>query len=257
MIEDGERIKVLLSGAKHRVILCSPFIKAGVLRTIMSVVSDIVPIRVVTRWRAAEVAAGVSDLDTLSIANERPNAKLALLDDLHAKLYLADDQCLVGSANLTATALGWAHRNNVELLVPIEPSEPDIVHLLGRLESAVPATAAIRSKLEAKVATLQTSTLDEAQEIVDDGRDRTSFWLPRCAAPDKLYEMHLNPRTTVVVESTKSDGLADLRDLQIHSSRSSTDFEAAVRNSLLRMPAFSRIIEEVPKASRTPVALYV
>ena len=247
MIEDGERIKVLLSRAKHRVILCAPFIKARVLQTILSVVPEIVPVQVVTRWRAAEVAAGVSDLDTLLIADQRPNAKLLLLDDLHAKLYLADDQCLVGSANLTASALGWSKRSNIEILVPVEPTDPDVAHLLGRWQSAVPATTAIRSEIEAEMTTLQVSMLDEAQEIVDGGRDRSLFWLPRCAAPDKLYEMYRDPNTTAVVESTKADGLADLRDLQIQSRESSTDFEAAVQSSLLRMPAFSNIIDEVPQ----------
>lgn len=247
MITDGERIKVLLTGAKHRVLLCAPFVKARVLRTILSVVPESVPVQVITRWRAAEVAAGISDLDTLMIADERPNTKLTLLDDLHAKLYLADDQCLVGSANLTASALGWSERSNIELLVSAQLSHPDVAYLLERLESAVPATAAIRSEIEATIATLHSTVLDEAREMVDDGRNRGLAWFPRCAAPDKLYEMYRNPETAVVVNSTKSDGFADLRDLHIQRGLSPTDFEAAVQNTLLLIPAFGRIIEEVPQ----------
>lgn len=247
MITDGERIKSLLAGAKQRVLLCAPFVKARVLQTILSVVPEAVPVQVVTRWKAAEVAAGISDLDALLIADERPNTKLALLDDLHAKLYLADDQCLVGSANLTASALGWSERSNIELLVPAQPSHPDVAYLLERLESAVPATAAIRSEIEATIASLQSSVLDEAEGMVDDGRNHGLPWLPRCAAPNRLYEMYRNPETTVVVDSTKSEGLADLRDLQIKRGLSPTDFEEAVQNTLLLIPAFCRIIEEVPQ----------
>lgn len=247
MVTDGERIKVLLTGAKHRVLLCAPFIKARVLQTILSVVPESVPVQVITRWRAAEVAAGISDLDTLLVANERPNTTLALLDDLHAKLYLADDQCLVGSANLTANALGWSERSNIELLVPVQPSRPEVAYLLERLESAVPATAAIRSEIEAAITTLQPSVLDEARDMVDDGRNHGLPWLPRCAAPDKLYEMYRNPETTAVVDSTKSEGLTDLRDLQIQRGLSSIDFEGVVQNTLLLMPAFCCIIEEVPQ----------
>ena len=247
MITDGERIRVLLAGAKHQVLLCAPFIKARVLQTILSVVPELVPVQVVTRWKAAEVAAGISDLDTLLVTSERPKTKLTLLDDLHAKIYLADDQCLVGSANLTASALGWSERSNVELLVPAQPTDPDVARLLGRLESAVPATALIRSAIESKIATSQLSALDEAREMIDDGSNRGLSWLPRCAAPDKLYEMYRNPATTVVVESTKSDGKADLQDLQIQCGLSSTVFRKAVQNTLLLMPAFCRIIEEVPQ----------
>ena len=233
MITDGERIKSLLAGAKHRVLLCAPFVKAGVLQTILSVVPESIPVQVVTRWRAAEVAAGVSDLDTLLVADERPNTKLALLDDLHAKLYLADDQCLVGSANLTASALGWSERSNIELLVPALPNDPEVARLLEHLESAMPATVAMRLEIEVAVATLQSNGLDEAQDMVGDGKSRGLAWLPRCAAPHKLYEMYRNPETAVVVDSTKFDGFSDLRDLQIKRGLSPIDFEAAVQSTLI------------------------
>ena len=72
MIADGERLKTLIENAEHRVTLCAPFIKASVLRTVLSVVPDGVQVQIVTRWRAAEVAAGISDLEVLQIANERP-----------------------------------------------------------------------------------------------------------------------------------------------------------------------------------------
>ncbi len=247
MITDGERIKSLLAGARHRVILCAPFVKARVLQIILPIVPESIPVQVVTRWRTAEIAAGVSDLDTLLVVDERPNTKLALLDDLHAKLYLADNQCLVGSANLTASALGWSERSNIELLVPALPNDPEVARFLERLGSAMPATAAKRLEIEAAVATLQSNVFDEAQEMIDDGESRGLAWLPRCAAPDKLYEMYRNPETAVVVDSTKSDGFSDLRDLQIQRGLSPIDFEAAVQSTLLLMPAFGRIIEEVPQ----------
>ena len=247
MITDGERIKSLLAGANHRVLLCAPFVKARVLQIILSVVPESIPVQVVTRWRAAEVAAGVSDLDSLVVVDERPNTKLTLLNDLHAKLYLADDQCLVGSANLTASALGWSERSNIELLMPAQLSHPDVAYLLERLESAVPATAVMRSEIEATIAALPSSALDEARDMVDDGRNHGLAWLPRCAAPDKLYEMYRNPETTAVVDSTKFEGLADLRDLQVQRGLSPRDFEQTIQNTLLLMPAFCRIIEEVPQ----------
>ena len=118
MISDGERLKVLLARANRQVLLCSPFIKAKVLDAVLSVVADAVPVRIVTRWRTSEIALGVSDLEVFEIANSRTNTELSLLNDLHAKIYVADDDCLVGSANLTASALGWSDPSNVELLVP-------------------------------------------------------------------------------------------------------------------------------------------
>ena len=58
MMVEGERLKELLAGARTRVLLCAPFIKAKILETLLSVVRPEVRVRIVTRWRAEEVAAG-------------------------------------------------------------------------------------------------------------------------------------------------------------------------------------------------------
>ena len=247
MIADGERLKALLEEADQRVLLCAPFIKAKVLRIILSAVSASVPVSVVTRWRPAEIAAGVSDLETFEVANERPNTDLRLLDDLHAKLYLADNHCLVGSANLTGSALGWSERTNIELLVPAKPTDPDVAFLLKRLESAEPATFTIRSEIEAVAAGFDLTPLSEGLDIADGGDAHRLAWLPRCAAPDKLYEIYWNPETTVVVKGTKEDGLADLRDLFIYRELSRPDFNAVVQDTLLLMPVFAAIIAKIPQ----------
>lgn len=248
MIADGERLKALVKSAERSVLLCAPFIKVGALRAVLSVIGETASVRIVTRWRAAEVAAGISDLEVFELANGRPNTELALLDDLHAKLYLADDDGLAGSANVTAAALGWAEKSNVELLLPVKRSEPDVARLLRRLERAEPATYAMRSAVEAEAAALGTMPLDEGQDVSADMEDVGKYaWLPRCAAPGRLRAIYDDPRTTAVVEGTREDGLADLRDLHIPSGLSPEEFEEAVRDTLLLMPAFKRVIDRIPQ----------
>ena len=63
MIIEGERVKALVAGARSRVVLCSPFIKAKVFAIILDAVPTGVPVRIVTRWRPDEIAAGLSDLE--------------------------------------------------------------------------------------------------------------------------------------------------------------------------------------------------
>ena len=247
MIADGERLKTLLKKAHVRVILCAPFIKADVLKTILPIVPTNIPVQIFTRWRATEVAAGVSDLEVLQIATERPHTELRLLNNLHAKLYLVDEQCLVGSANLTASALGWAKNSNVELLIPAKSTDPDINYLLKQLEAAEIATIEIRSKIEAMANALKMTKLEEGEDMSDDSSGRQFAWLPRCAAPDKLYEIYANPKTTAVVSGTREDGLADINDLQIQPELSEKDFKTRVRDTLLQIPAFAGIIDIVPQ----------
>ena len=245
MIADGERLKVFLEQAEKQVILCAPFIKACVLQTVLSVVPKLVQVRIFTRWRPIEIAMGVSDLEVLQIALDRPNTELLLLDDLHAKLYLADGHCLVGSANLTASALGWSNRSNIELLIPARSDDSDITFLLQQLEFAEFATSEIRSKIETTVAALDIARLKEGWDMVDESESRRVAWLPRCAAPYRLFEIYRDSETTVVVEGTRQDGLADLKDMQIRSGLSEVEFKASVRNTLYRMPAVSRVLDDV------------
>lgn len=248
MIVEGERLKALVNGAERHVLLCAPFIKVGVLRTLLSGVHNDVSVRVITRWRAAEVAAGVSDLDVFELVNERPNTELALLNDLHAKLYLADERGLAGSANLTAPALGWADSSNIEFLMPVATSDEEVAHLLRQLEHAKPATYIIRSAVEAEAAALSVARLDEGKDVSDDMyATRRQAWLPSCAAPGRLRAIYENPKTTTVVEGTREEGLADLQDLHIPSGLSSSEFRKSVHDTLLRMPAFRRIIDRIPQ----------
>ena len=248
MIADGERLKALMQTAQLRVLLCSPFIKAGALGTVLSAVGEGISVRIVTRWLAAEVAAGVSELEVFELVQERANTELALLDDLHAKLYLADESGLAGSANLTAAALGWSERSNIELLLPIRRGDPDVACLLRRLETARPATFAVRSAIEAEAAALGVPVLNESQETAANAADvHKHAWLPGCAAPGKLRAIYDNPKTTAVVEGTRADGLADLSDLHLSRGLSASEFNEAVRETLLLMPAFKRIIDRIPQ----------
>ena len=247
MIADGERLKTLLKTAQVRVILCAPFIKANVLKTILPIVPINIPVQIFTRWRATEVAAGVSDLEVLQIADERPDTELRLLNNLHAKLYLVDDQCLVGSANLTASALGWAEHSNIELLIPAKPTHPDIDYFLKRLEAAEIATIEIRSKIEEMADALKMTKFEEGEDMSGDRSKHQFAWLPCCAAPDKLYDIYSNPKTTVVVTGTREDGLADITDLQIQPGLSELDFKTRVRDTLLQIPTFAGIINIVPQ----------
>ena len=247
MIIEGERIKALVSAAKEEVILCSPFIKARVLRIILDAILDEVSVLIVTRWRPAEVAAGLSDLEVFEIANERPRTEVRLSHALHAKLYVADDRCLVGSANLTATALGWRQDSNLEILIPARPTDSDVAFLLTRLKCATPATFQMRAEIARLAAALDVPRLDEAKDMPRASVAQASAaWLPRCAAPDKLYDVYRDQDTKIVVESTRADAQTDLDDLLLPPDLTSEQFTSYVAEALARIPSFQTFLDIVP-----------
>ena len=245
MISDGERLKELLAKASSSALLCSPFIKAKVLRGLLGAIDAAVTVLVVTRWRPTEIAAGVSDLEVLDVVNARLRTELRLLDDLHAKLYMADNKGLAGSANLTAPGLGWAATNNIEILIPVTRDTEEVALLLGQLEAATPATFAMRSAIEEQSGALTIPKLDDGSEVTEDRLLREA-WLPSCAAPHRLYEIAEHPDTNVVVTNTRTDGLSDLRDLKVPTGLDQKQFAGTVRASLRLMPAIRDILERAP-----------
>lgn len=123
----GDQLRALCEAARGEIVLAAPFIKAATLSKLITAIQPGVKLRCITRWRPEEIAAGVSDLEVWPLLRDREHCTLLLRPDLHAKYYRIDDSCLVGSANLTATALGWAREPNLELLVALSADVPSLV----------------------------------------------------------------------------------------------------------------------------------
>ena len=247
MLIDGERLKHLLRKAEKRIILCAPFIKLAVIKILLKNIHDHVHVKIVTRWNPSEIAAGVSDLDVYEFSKKRPNTELLLLDELHAKLYVADDECLLGSANLTATALGWAQRNNVELLVGFPVEHEQIMHLLRRIDGARLATYAEKTEMEEKAASLPSQQLEEGQSVLrEEDPTLAGVWFPRCAAPEKLFDIYSNHETNSVVSGTREDALHDLLDLAVPNGLNRQEFCKEVSQKLEGFPSFALLLEQIP-----------
>jgi hypothetical protein len=238
MRRDGDRLVEHLSSARREVLICAPFIKSGVIAKLLSAIADGVEVRVITRWLPREVAAGVSDLEVFDVVAGHRSASLALLDRLHAKLYLADEVALIGSANLTGAALGWCEAANLELLTDTTLDNEDVKQCLSHLGEARPATIGEQQKVRAE--SLQFPKL----ELVRDARDEasTGMWLPQCAAPGRLYQAYVPTSRDRLSVSVLESALADLEALGIAPGLSEQEFTAAVAKAFSAMPAVKRLL---------------
>ena len=222
--------------------------KVSVVGKLLPAVPSSASVHIVTRWKAVEVAAGVSDLEVFDVVNARQGAQLSLLDNLHAKLYLSDEEGLVGSANLTSAALGWAARSNVEVLVPCSRGDREIQALMRHLDQAYPATAEIRSTIAATAREKEVEPLDEGQEA---GPGSTEPWLPRCAVPDKLYAAYADPTTMLTIADAREDAASDIADLGVPAGLSKAAFYATVQGSLRDMGVFAAALRQIPAGMMT------
>ena len=104
----------LCSNARS-LILAAPYIKADALARVLAQVDSAASIICVTRWNPNDLALGASDAECRSLVINR-GGSFRLHPSLHAKFYRVDDVVLIGSANLTSSAMGWSAQPNLEIL---------------------------------------------------------------------------------------------------------------------------------------------
>lgn len=194
MTRPGEAVVTLLATAEERCLIVAPFIRSQALQEVLEAVPDGVDVAIVTRWRPADLLAGASDLEVFDIANAR-GIPLYLRYDLHAKMFAADRTCLVGSANVTETALGWRNPANLELVTTVSRDAPEIVAFEAELfRLAIRATSEQREFMQRLVADLVdiVQQLPDAEFATDElaGVLTPGGWIPRSKNPEDLYAVY-------------------------------------------------------------------
>ena len=258
----GQAIQALVDDADHDLVLVAPFMKARVLHQLLKDVSDEVRVCCVTRWKPDEIAAGVSDLAVFDVLSSRQQASLRLLPHLHAKYFRADGRCLVGSANLTASALGWISPCNVEILIEVAPSDPRLQELerLALTESQT-ATAELRSLMEAAVEEVlgcqresegrhsATWRLEAEDRTLDTADVALAAWLPTLRQPRDLYLAYLG-RMDELSEASCEAALRDLAVLDPPVGLPQSAFASVIAATLLQMPMLAKIDAYVARPRR-------
>lgn len=255
MNRPGDQLETLARLAKKELLLVAPFVKLTALQQILSHVSPDVSIRIVTRWRVDEIAAGVSDLEIWELVSSRPKTFLWLRSDLHAKYYCADnDQTLVGSANLTNAALGWSRQSNLELLI-------ESLVLLEFEEELFRGTAQVDESMYQHIKQI-TDEMPKIQFIVpfttglslDDTVDELNgvsieSWLPSLRHPEKLYIAYQG-KADQLGTGSRIAAESDLQILNVPPNLDKTQFESYVGVQLLQMPIVRKVDEFVGESQR-------
>ena len=260
MLLQGTKLEDLLNNAQSKVILVAPFVKVATLKRLLEYIDNSVEVQCVTRWRPDEIVVGVSDLEIWPLLKERPSTSLWLRTDLHAKYYRADDQCLVGSANLTATALGWSSRSNLELLVSMPVGDPQLASFETVLFAGCvqvddslfeQISQFVQSLVEQKIYAplrpdflLDTASSDEVEESIT-----SDSWIPTLRHPEKLYVAYTGDLEKLST-TAKTLALSDLQALDIPADLPKAAFETYVRTLLLQKPIVRKVDEFVTTPQR-------
>ncbi len=216
-------------------VLVAPFIKQRVMQRLLAGVRPEVAVSIYTRWRPDEVAAGVSDLGVFDEVMGRGDTTLMLCAELHAKYYRSDERVLIGSANLTAAALGWAPVSNLELLVGSEWGDEQLAEFERRLAlRSVPATAEIRDFVQQAADELSEVVVSPASLVAPVAMGPTT-WVPHTRHPDVLFRAY-SGKADELTSSGQEQTSADLAVLGIPSGLSEARFRLLVSSMLVQAP---------------------
>lgn len=232
-----QQIADLMKGATGTVTVIAPFIKKAIFEEAVATVPACVEkIECVTRWAPAEVAAGVSDPEIIEVAQANDRVRIALCPSLHAKLYLAGDRCLVGSANLTGKATGRVHGANLELLVEVPVSHPEVQRVLDQIES----TATTATPYMAAFIRQQAELLEAERGTTWPHGEPVAPRYPETRRPETLYALYSGrARYTSPVEAGI---IQDLAMLNVPAGLTESEFNAEVEDRLHLIPELHQLL---------------
>ena len=244
----GDDILSLLAKAEKDVLIIAPFIRSSPLARLLQSIQESVDVSVVTRWRPADILAGASDLGVFDLT-EAGSIPLLLRHDLHAKLFVADGHCLLGSANVTATALGWRAPSNLELLARVDRSSPGISTFLTELKSgAVRATRNHQVRLRELVEQLRLKQSFIVPETADDESTPGLLppnWMPGIMNPDELYAVYARGAEADVSRAVLPEMVDELTRLGVSPGMNDSEFRAWVSSSIVQTPVVVGVLQRI------------
>lgn len=110
----GDLLLEVCSSAQ-RLVIAAPYVKVDALNVVLSNATSDASLVCITRWRPEDLIVGASDTGCRTLITQR-RGSFRLHPSLHAKYYRIDGLVLVGSANLTSSAMGWTPQPNLEIL---------------------------------------------------------------------------------------------------------------------------------------------
>ena len=211
------RICTLFGRARDRVTIVSAYLGSTALAQVLdSVPKSVADVAIFARWDLQDIASGATDWQAWDVARDR-GVRLYACAGLHAKMYVADGEALVGSANATASGLGLGGRGNIELLMAVDTSQPDVSRVLATVESGCVEAPPLGADTMGSVAS--------ASEVVP-------IWIP---------EVNPNAFLDVVLGRARATDTAHRMFAALGLSKDSS--EAALRTAARSTTAF-RVVKE-------------
>jgi hypothetical protein len=247
VVTPSTAVSDLMRSASTNVVVAAPYIKSLTLRSLLGrLPAGVSNLTCITRWLPEDIASGVCDIEIFEEIREYPyDGRLFVQPHLHAKYYRADEQCLIGSANITGRGLGWITPGNVELLVQL-PFEFSGLGEWERalLRSAVLVTEELRDQILREAHRIKDIGVMTRVPEVDQGGEveiASSRWIPSCPVPDRLWSVYTGGGLQTMVSSARIAAQQDLAALAPPNGLTQPLFTVFIAGILRQMPLMVEI----------------
>ena len=228
-----EAIERLAGDAEH-VVIVAPYIKEDALRRMLALLSDGVALTCITRWHYSDVTQGVSDVSCRTLVVEC-NGQFLLHQRLHAKYYRFGNAVLVGSANLTASGMGYTSPANAEILCAPGPGFDPTAFEQELLGSA----REVSDREFARWAAI-TRQPDSAGGVLEP--EALTEWRPLTREPLHVWLIYSGHASAVVSEDERVLAGQDLKALGLPPNLDRAGFDAMVSAALLSSAAVADVM---------------
>ena len=233
--QPGKVLNSLCLGA-HNLFIAAPYIKADALSKVLAGVSPAASLVCITRWSPHDLAAGASDPECRTIVTER-RGSFRLHPSLHAKYYRIDNVVLIGSANLTASAMGWSPQPNLEILCRPGDDFDACTFQQHLLEGAREISEAEFTVWEAirNIGAQYNSAITHDQPMFD-------TWRPATRDPRHLKLAYRDREDEIASYDEKQAAQRDIQSLQIPAGLTDDQVREWISACLLATPFTNSVI---------------
>jgi hypothetical protein len=246
----GHQLSEFLADAQVELLVVAPFIKVDALERLLADVSESVQVDIFTRWRLSELSIGVSDIDVWKAVENRENTRLFLVNNLHAKYFRSDAKVITGSANVTATALGWSLAPNLELLISTDADDSCVKFEDSLSSSSIEVNEVIYREFALKLAEIDPPQIlyspDACPVLID-----FNYWTPSTRDPSDIWRVYSgHPELVAERDFAEIKSILSLVDLSATRLEDQTRFRKFFAAIILSLPFFKKISESFDSALR-------
>ena len=227
-------------------VLVAPYIKVDALETVLDELQADVSLECYSRWTPLDIQSGASDLECRTLGSNR-GGSFHLCNRLHAKYYRFDDQTIIGSANLTASGLSYAHSGNLEILC--EPSNDfDWYSFESVLRLQAWEVTDEEFLLWQESTAFEVSPTNLGMHLAGGGLDN---WKPQTRQPVYVWQSYIGMESQIPTPEQRELAKLDISTLAIPMGLSAEKFNAWIRSSLRASPFMDTLRELSQKEEAT------